>query len=266
MLVQPKPKTAPASNRPVIINVTRDNVATYGFFCYMSKQKSEGYQRKLRWLDARLSEGMRIKILELPERGFIEYMPGEYAWRAVNADGYLFIHCLWVVGKSKGKGFGSTLLDVCVADAKKSKMKGVVMMTSEKVWLANARLFERHGFECVEKAAPAFSLMVKKFGKYPSPSFVGGWEQKAAAFGKGLSVIRSNQCPYIVDATAAAVACAEKACVKCSVVEMKTRDDIMRLSPTPYGVFGLVLNGKIASYHYMLEKDLMPILAGKGDA
>lgn len=42
-------------------------------------------------------------MLELPERGFIEYLPGEHAWRAVHADGYLFIHCLWVVGKSKGK-------------------------------------------------------------------------------------------------------------------------------------------------------------------
>jgi hypothetical protein len=34
----------------------------------------------------------------------------------------------------------------------------------------------------------------------------------------------------------------------------------MRLSPSPYGVFGLVLNGKLLSAHYLLEKDLIALL------
>lgn len=76
-----------------LINVNSENVEKTGFFCYMSKRKAEGYQRKLSWLKDRFAEGMRIKMLELPQRGFIEYIPGEYAWRAVNAEDYMFIHC-----------------------------------------------------------------------------------------------------------------------------------------------------------------------------
>jgi hypothetical protein len=88
-----------------ILDVGPENVGELGFFCYMSKRKSEGYARKLSWLERRFDEGLRIKMLELPDRGFIEYIPGEYAWRTVDARGFFFIHCLWVVGKSKGNGF-----------------------------------------------------------------------------------------------------------------------------------------------------------------
>jgi len=35
----------------------------------------------------------------------------------------------------------------------------------------------------------------------------------------------------------------------------------MRLSPSPHGVFGLVLDGRLLSYHYQLEKDLLPLLS-----
>jgi hypothetical protein len=44
-----------------IIDVNKNNVVEKGFFCNMSKKKSEGYQRKLRWLKKRFAEGMKIK-------------------------------------------------------------------------------------------------------------------------------------------------------------------------------------------------------------
>ena len=37
----------------------------------------------------------------------------------------------------------------------------------------------------------------------------------------------------------------------------------LRWSPTAYGVFGLVLDGKVLSYHHQLEKDLLPLLVGQ---
>jgi len=253
----------PASTLPNIITVTAENVGKMGFFCYMSKKKSEGYQRKLTWLGERFEEGMKLELLELPNRGFIEYIPGEHAWRPVHADGYMFVHCLWVVGKSMGTGYATALLDKCVADAKRSEMKGVAIVTSEKVWMPGRRLLEKQGFECVDTAPPAFSLMVKKLGKHQAPTFAGDWEEKARAFGGGLTVIRSDQCPYIVDATETAVTSAEKAGVESRVVEMKSHDDVVRLSPSAYGVFGLVLDGELLSYHYQLEKDLLPLLENR---
>jgi len=68
-----------------IIEVNAANVAQTGFFCYMSKKKAPGYGLKSRWLEKRFAEGLQIRMIELPERGFIEYLPGEYAWRAIEA-------------------------------------------------------------------------------------------------------------------------------------------------------------------------------------
>jgi len=69
------------SNQAELIDVTKANVAETGFFCYMSKRKSEGFRRKLGWVRARLDEGMRIKMLKLPDRGFIESILREFISR-----------------------------------------------------------------------------------------------------------------------------------------------------------------------------------------
>ncbi len=242
-----------------IVNVNSDNVDQTGFFCYMSKQKSEGFAKKLNWLKDRFNEGMRIKMFELPDRGFIEYIPGEYAWRAVNAEGYMFIHCLWIVGKSKKKGLATILLDECIRDAQAAGMNGVAMVTSEHVWLIGKKLLVKHGFESVEEQKP-FNLMVKKFNEAPSPSFCQNWEQKASKYGEGLTVLYSDQCPYIFDATNTVLEFAKVHGIKNQAVEIKSCLDVRELTPSPYGVFSIVYNGSLLAYHYLLPKDLVKLL------
>jgi len=194
-----------------LIDVTSENVERTGFFCYMSKRKSEGYQRKLAWSRARLEEGMRIRMLELPKRGFIEYIPGEHAWRPVEAPGYIFIHCIWVVGKSKKQGCGKVLLHSCIEHARTSGSKGVAMISSESNWLASRRLLERHGFEEVDQAPPSFSLMAMRFDDTPMPRFSGDWEAKAQAFGRGLTVVRTAQ-PRLCEQRPGPESRAERSC------------------------------------------------------
>jgi len=238
-----------------IVTVDRSNVEETGFFCYMSKRKSEGYLRKLNWVKARLDEGMRIKMLKLPERGFIEYISGELAWRAVNAEGWMVIHCLWVVGKSKGKGLGAALLAECVKDARKAGMFGVAMVTSQGNWLAGKKLLVSRGFQAVDKGPPSFTLMVKKLRPGPLPSFPRDWAARAAHYGQGLTIIRSDQCPYHPDATRILLEAAAKKRIKTRVVEFRKARDVQTLSPSPYGVFNIVYDGKLLGYHYMQEED-----------
>ena len=191
-----------------IIDAQARNVKETGFFCYMSKRKTEGWRRKLLWLKARFAEGLKIKMLKLPERGFIEYVPGEFAWRAIQAKGYMVIHCLWVVGRSKGKGLASALLEACIEDARRAGMKGVAMLVSEGSYMKWKRFLAEHGFETVDTTPPYFELMARKFGQAPSPSFTKGREKKARTYGKGLVILRSDQCPYFEDATQALLATA----------------------------------------------------------
>jgi GNAT superfamily N-acetyltransferase len=245
-----------------IVSVNRDNVDKLGFFCYKSKAKFPGYKQKRRWLEERFDEGlqMRLAIEDGRSVGFIEYIPGPFAWRAVNAEAYMAIHCIWVVGRAKEKGYGSRLLDSCLKDAREQGFPGVAMVTSRGVWLAGSDLFLRHGFALVDSAPPSFDLAVLKFNDVANPSFPTDWDDRIRAFGEGVTVVRTSQCPYLDDATNTVLEAAQELGLPAQVVEFGTADELRRLSPTPFGIFSILARQKLVSYSYLLKKDLIPLL------
>jgi L-amino acid N-acyltransferase YncA len=254
-----------------IVTVGAENVDEERFFCYKSKPKTEGYRRKLAWLRERFAEGMRIKIVYEGKRsvGFVEYIPGEVAWRAVEAAGYMVIHCLWVVGKGKKKGYGSRLLEECVKDARESGLHGVAMVTSSGHWLAGKKLLLKNGFEAVDQAPPTFDLLVKQFGDAPLPAFPTDWEERLARYGPGLTVVRSDQCPYIESVTQIVRDAGAGFGLQVQEVELESCKEVQESAPSAYGVFNVVYDGELVTYHWIGEKELSQFLAarlGKDDA
>ncbi len=245
-----------------LVTVTADNVDKLGFFCKMSARGKPGYEQKLRWLKDRFEEGMEMRLLPKPERGFIEFIPGDFAWRAVEkCSNYMVIHCLWVVGKSKGKGFGSALVDEAKRVARKRGFRGIAAVTSTGNWLVDGSMLAHHGFESVDHAEPGFELMVCHFRKpTENPRFSGNWDKKKRKSRNGLVVYRSAQCPYLDDAVLHARDWAEANEKSFKEIEMKSAADVRRLSPTPYGVFAQVLDGELLAYHYLLPKDYARVL------
>lgn len=87
---------------PHLLRITADNVEEHGFFCARNR-KEEGYRKKQDWLRKRFGEGLVLYLLQDEQEkdlGFIEYIPGEYAWRPVQAGGYLFIHCIYLARRA----------------------------------------------------------------------------------------------------------------------------------------------------------------------
>ena len=235
-----------------VIDVTLENVEKTGFFCYMSARKSEGFAHKLDWVKARLAEGLKIKMVLPPDgRGFIEYIPGEFAWRAVNAAGYMFIHCVWVVGRSKGMGVATHFLELCEKDARNQGMNGVAMVTSGSRYMVKAGYLEKKGYKAVDQAPPSFTLMVKKFKDALEPVFCGDWETKARRFGKGLTVVRSDQCPYLESAAQAARGWADAGGLEFHDVILENAKEVREKSPSAYGIYNLVYNGILVGDQYM---------------
>jgi GNAT superfamily N-acetyltransferase len=245
-----------------ILEVAPAEAERLGFFCKMSQPQNPGYLRKLAWLEKRFAEGLTIRLLDLSQggRGFIEYLPGEYAWRPVNAAGYMFIHCLWVVGSSKGKGYASRLLNECIADARRQHMKGVAMLARKGNWLLSPRFLSHHGFETAARAGPDFELMSLRFGKADLPTMPANWEARARRFGAGLTIVRTDQCPYLDDGVNNALKVARSRGIKARVVELRSAAEVRRRAPSPYGVFSLVLDGRLLSHHYQLNKDINALL------
>ncbi len=251
-----------------IITVDATNVDEQGFLCYKSKRKSEGYQRKRDWLADRFQEGLRIKLLHLKRFegprgsfGFIEYIPGEYAWRPVNAKNYMFIHCLWVIGRHKGKGYGSRLLDICLEDARKLGMAGVAVVTrSDSGWLARKKVFLANGFETVDYAPPSFDLMVRRIRQGAAAVFPTDWDERASRYGAGLTVIRSDQCPYIEAFVKGLMKTADSLGIEFQDVELKSAKDVQANAPSPFGVFSAVYNGRLLGSHPFGGRDLRDLL------
>ncbi|MDD3876623.1 MAG: hypothetical protein PHT69_08380 [Bacteroidales bacterium] len=151
-----------------IIDLTPENIANYGVCGYKDVNKHIELRNKIEWHKEYFPKGLRIKALISEKGGYqgmLEYIPGTYAHRPVDADGYMFIHCLFVGFKKeyKNKGFASALIDVCIEDAKKSKMLGVAVVTRKGSFMADNAIFLKKGFHVVDHAKPDFNLLVLKF-------------------------------------------------------------------------------------------------------
>ena len=110
------------------IRITRDNIDAEHVCCAMSDKQALA---KKEWLKRRFDEG--LIFYRSVERGkcFIEYIPAENAWVPIQADGYLYIDCLWVAGSMKGHGYSNDLLRGCVRDAKEQGRKGLCILSAE---------------------------------------------------------------------------------------------------------------------------------------
>src|SRR5690242_10317693 len=104
-------------NKTTLEKVGPANLDACGIGC-LKNPKNEGFQRKVQWLRQRFEEGLRCLLVRDEDGnplGFLEYVPGQDAWRPVDATGWLFVHCLWVnaTGQKIG-GLGSRLIQACL--------------------------------------------------------------------------------------------------------------------------------------------------------
>jgi hypothetical protein len=201
---------------------------------------------------------LKIKVLYEAGRsvGFIEYIPGEHTWRVVDAPGHLVIHFLWVVGRGKKKGYGSRLLNECVEDAHQQGKSGVVMVSSRGNWLASEKVFLWNGFTEMGFAPPTFKLLVKQFNGGPEPVFPQDWEARQAQYSPGVTIIYADQCPYMPHAVQYAVDQFAARDMEARVVRLEDSAEVRAKSPTAYGVFAIVVDGRLLTYHYLGTKEL----------
>ena len=116
------------------IRVTKDNLEKEHICCAISNNKDIQVSSKKAWLADRFDDG--LVFLKSTERGkcFIEYIPAENAWNPIDADGYMFIDCLWVSGSFKGHGYSNDLLGACVADSREKGKRDYIFCAPQTRW------------------------------------------------------------------------------------------------------------------------------------
>jgi len=234
----------------VLERVGADNVSVCGIGC-ITNSKHQGYEPKVEWLKQRFDQGLRFLLFRDPKGkplAFLEYVPGLYAWRPVDAESWLFVHCLWVYPKGQAVGgLGGRLIEACIDEAKRAGARGVAAMVSEGPWMVGKQVFLNNGFELVSER-DRFQLVVKRLRRGPPPRF----RELSPSWGRhrGLHIVYCAQCPYLPKSVNDMVAMSAEHGIKVKVTVLKTALEA-QAAPSYYGVFNVLWNGRLLSDHYV---------------
>ena len=229
------------------------NLADCGIGC-LTSPKSQGYQTKVAWLQKRFAEGLRF-LLFRDEEGkplaFLEYVPGEYAWRPVDAEGWLFVHCLWVYPRGqKVGGLGGRLIRACLEEARQARVKGVAAMVSDGVWMAGKEVFLKNGFREIAQV-DRFQLVIHRLSVGSEPCFRD--IRRNVSTYRGLHLVYSAQCPMLPKSVNDLSELASEHGLELKVTLLNDAHEAQH-APSYYGVFSLVWNGRLLSDHYVSKR------------
>jgi L-amino acid N-acyltransferase YncA len=244
-----------------IIDTNANTIANYSF-CGFRNAAQEGHKRKTAWLRKRFAEGLKLKILQVDgeDAGMIEYIPGEHTWRPIDAAGYLVIHCIMINKKQfKGKGYGALLVKDCLADAERAGVGGVAVVTSSGTWMVSSDVFQRCGFECVDTSPPTYELLARKLRNLPSPRFGTGRDRTLRKYGRGLTIITSDQCPCIAKCMQDILQACKTLRIRPKVIELRTGNQA-RHAPSAYGIFNVIFDGNLVAEHPISGRRFLNIM------
>jgi hypothetical protein len=233
-----------------IIEVGASNLDEYPQVICFINPKHTYFHKKIEWLREQCKNGLKIKLLfvkgEKKPIGFIEYVPGEFCWRPVDAKGYLFIHCLWTYGKkNQRQGLGSLLIREVEKDAK--NLSGVSVITSDNAFMADKSIFLKNGYSIISGYGKE-QLLAKRFKDVPPPT-LNDWQKELGKY-PGLSIVYSRQCPWVARFIEEIQPMLAEKNLHPHITELTTAAQAQK-APSLYGVFNLIYNGRLLADRYI---------------
>lgn len=245
------------------IRITKENLQNEHICCAISNNDDIQVSSKKQWLAQRFDEG--LVFLKSVERGkcFIEYLPAENAWNPIEADGYMYIDCLWVSGSLKGHGYGDDLLNECIFDSKARKKKGLCILSSakKKPFLSDPRFLLHKGFKVSDEADNAIQLWYLPFSSKAKKPVFKDCARHPHIDEKGYVLYYTNQCPFngkyvpILEKTALEHDIPFKAIKFISRIEAQN-------APTPITTYALFHDGEYITNEQLNDKKFLK-LCGK---
>lgn len=180
------------------IKVTMDNIDQQHICCAISNNNDIQVASKKNWLKQRFDDG--LVFLKSVDRGkcFIEYIPSENAFIPIEADGYMYINCLWVAGSFKGHGYSNDLLNYCIQDSKNKGKKGLCILSSEKKrpFLADPKYLKYKDFILADETDYHIQLYYLPFDKNSLPVKFKNCCKHPDISDMGYVLYYSHQCPF----------------------------------------------------------------------
>lgn len=233
------------------INLTTENLANEHLCCIIrSKKPHQGIDEKRQWLSDRLNEGHVFRKLNEKATVFIEYAPLETAWVPITGDNYYYIYCLWVSGSYKGKGYGKSLMEYCLADAREKGKSGICMLGAKKQkhWLSDQSFVKKFGFEVVDTTDNGYELLALSFDG-TTPKFTQNAKKQEIEC-KDLIIYYDMQCPYIYQNIVKIKQYCEMNDVHVSIIQVDILQKAKEL-PCVFNNYGVFYKGKFETVNLL---------------
>ena len=242
------------------INLTAENLSKEHLCCIIRSKKSHpGIEAKRQWLSDRLKEGHVFRKLNAKATVFIEYAPLEKAWVPIMGGNYYYLYCLWVLGSPRGNGYGSSLMEYCIADAKEKGKSGICMLGAkkQKSWLSDQSFAKKFGFEVVDTTDNGYELLALSFDG-TAPQFAPS-AKNLKIESEELTIYYDMQCPYIYKYIEMIKQYCETNDVPVSFIQVDTLQKAKEL-PCVFNNWGVFYNGNFETVNLLDINYLMRIL------
>ncbi|MCI8302351.1 MAG: GNAT family N-acetyltransferase [Oscillospiraceae bacterium] len=248
-----------------LVKLTHDNIDQEHICCAISSSKDVQVLSKKNWLKERLDEGLVFLKGSVRGKCFIEYIPAEYAWAPIQAEGYMYIDCLWVSGQFKGHGHSNLLLNACIEDSKAKGKKGLVVLSSRKKmgFLSDPKYMEYKGFKTADISDPYFELLYLPFEEGAEQPRFHSTVREHSALPKGFALYYTNQCPFTAKYVPVLEEMARARSAVFQAVHIQTRE-AAQSAPSPFTTFSLFYDGQLVTHEILSEKKFDKILADRG--
>ena len=244
------------------IRVTKENLENEHICCAISNNRDIQVASKKAWLAERFDDG--LVFLKSVERGkcFIEYIPAENAWNPLDAEGYMYIDCLWVSGSFKGHGYSNDLLGACLADSREKGRKGLCILSSakKKPFLADPKFLKHKGFAVCDEADNGIQLWYLPFEKETEPPRFKECARHPHIEEKGYVLYYTSQCPFNAKYVPIVEQTARNHGIPFKAIHIQTKAEAQN-APTPVTTYALFYNGEYLTNEQMNDKRFLKLVS-----
>lgn len=245
------------------IRVTKENLEKEHICCAISNNRDIQVASKKAWLSERFDEG--LVFLKSTERGkcFIEYLPAEYAWVPIRAEGYMYIDCLWVSGAFKGHGYSNDLLEACIRDSKEKGKIGLCILSSarKRAFLADPRFLGHKGFAVCDESDNGIQLWYLPFDKGAKKPGLKACAKHPRVEERGYVLYYTSQCPFCAKYVPVIENAAKEHGVSFRSIHLTEREAAQN-APTPVTNYALFLDGTYVTNEILSEKKFLKMIGG----
>lgn len=240
------------------IRITEDNIDGEHICCAMSGKQS---LVKKEWLRQRFAEG--LAFCRSLERGkcFIEYIPAEHAWVPIQAEGYLYIDCLWVSGSMKGHGYSNDLLAECIRDAKAQGRKGLCTLSAQgrkREFLSDPKYLAHKGFTTADTSVCGIELLYLPLVPCAEPPKFKDCAKQPIVEESGFVLYYTDQCPFTYYWVPRVVEAAKAHHIPLKVIHVTSREQAQNV-PSPVTTYALFRDGKFLTQGIQSDKKFLKL-------